>query len=127
MDNKRTKRIAKELQKEISSILASDIKDPRIGSLVSITDVELSNDLELAKVYVSSFGDRDEREDIIEGLENASGFIKRELGIRLKLRNIPDLRFLIDDSIERGIYMDKLISDVIKQDEENRKKHGNDE
>lgn len=127
MDNKRTKRVAKELQKEISSILANDIKDPRIGSLVSITDVELSKDLEMAKVYVSSFGDRNEREDIIEGLENASGFIKRELGIRLKLRNIPDLRFLIDDSIERGIYMDKLISDVIRQDEENRKKHGNDE
>lgn len=127
MDNKRTKRIAKELQKEISSILANDIKDPRIGSLVSITDVELSKDLEMAKVYVSSFGDRNEREDIIEGLENASGFIKRELGIRLKLRNIPDLRFLIDDSIERGIYMDKLISDVIRQDEENRKNHDNDE
>ena len=127
MDNKRTKRVAKELQKEISSILANDIKDPRIGSLVSITDVELSKDLEMAKVYVSSFGDRNEREDIIEGLENASGFIKRELGIRLKLRNIPDLRFLIDDSIERGIYMDKLISDVIRQDEENRKNHGNDE
>lgn len=127
MDNKRTKRIEKELQKEISAILATEIKDPRIDSLVSITDIDLTNDLEQAKVYVSSLGDEDKKEEILEGLRNASGFIKRELGIRLKLRNIPELIFKIDNSIERGIYMDNLISKVIKEDEEKRKKYGNDE
>lgn len=127
MDNKRTKRIEKELQKEISSILATEIKDPRINSLVSVTDIDLTNDLEQAKVYISSLGDEDEKEEIIEGLKNASGFIKRELGIRLKLRNIPELIFKIDNSIERGIYMDNLISRVIQEDEEKRKKYGNDE
>ncbi len=127
MDNKRTKRIAKELQKEISAILATEIKDPRINSLISVTDVDLTNDLEQAKVYISSLGDLDEKEDILDGLKNASGFIKRELGIRLKLRNIPELVFKIDDSIERGIYMDQLISKVLKEDEEKRKKYGNDE
>ncbi|MDO5026590.1 MAG: 30S ribosome-binding factor RbfA [Tissierellia bacterium] len=127
MDNKRTRRIAKELQKEISAILATEIKDPRINSLISVTDVDLTKDLEQAKVYISSLGDEEDKEDILEGLRNASGFIKRELGIRLKLRNIPDLIFKTDDSIERGIYMDNLISKVLKEDEEKRKKYGNDE
>lgn len=127
MDNKRTKRIEKELQKEISLILSTEIKDPRINSLVSVTAVDLTNDLEQAKVYISSLGDEEEKDEIIEGLKNASGFIKRELGIRLKLRNIPELIFKIDNSIERGIYMDNLISRVMKEDEEKRKLYGNDE
>lgn len=127
MDNKRTKRIEKELQKEISAIVATDIKDPRINSLVSITDVDLTNDLEFAKVYVSSLSTSDNREDIVECLQSASKFIKRELGMRLKLRNIPELTFVIDNSIERGIYMDNLISQVLKADEEKRKIYGNDE
>lgn len=127
MDNKRTKRIEKELQKEISLILSTEIKDPRINSLVSVTAIDLTKDLEQAKVYISSLGDEEEKDEIIEGLKNASGFIKRELGIRLKLRNIPELIFKIDNSIERGIYMDNLISRVMKEDEEKRKLYGNDE
>lgn len=127
MDYKRIKRIEKELQKEISTIVAKEIKDPRLNTLVSVTAIELTNDLEQAKVFISSLSTDQEREEIIEGLKNATGFIKRELGIRLKLRNIPELIFKYDESIERGIYMDSLIERVMKQDEENRKKYGNNE
>lgn len=126
MNDKRTKRIEKEIKKEVALIISTGIKDPRVGPMVSVTDVDLSNDLEFAKIYISTLGDDDEKQDAIDGLENATGFIKRELGIRLKLRHVPDLIFKLDESIERGIYMNKLIDDVLKADEENRQKHDND-
>ena len=121
MKIKRTKRIANEIKKEISQMMLVDMKDPRIDSLASITDVELSNDLEVAKIYLSSLGDHDAKQDLVDGMTNATGFIKRELGNRLKLRHVPELRFYVDDSIERGMYISSLSDDVIKNDEENRK------
>ena len=127
MDDKRTRRIEHELKREISSIMANDIKDPRVSTLASITAVDMTRDLQFAKVFVSTIGDEKEKEDIIEGLKNASGFIKRELGARLNLRHVPELTFHLDESIERGMYMGKLINDVLKQDEENRKKYGSEE
>lgn len=127
MDDKRTRRIEHELKREISSIMANDIKDPRVSTLASITAVDMTRDLQFAKVFVSTIGDEKEKEDIIEGLKNATGFIKRELGARLNLRHVPELTFHLDESIERGMYMGKLINDVLKQDEENRKKYGNEE
>ena len=127
MDDKRTRRIEHELKREISSIMANDIKDPRVSTLASITAVDMTRDLQFAKVFVSTIGDEKEKEDIIEGLKNATGFIKRELGARLNLRHVPELTFHLDESIERGMYMGKLINDVLKQDEENRKKYGSEE
>ena len=123
MDLKRTRRIAQELKKEVSSIISIDLKDPRVSSLASITDVELTNDLSQAKIFVSIIGDDEEKEETIEGLNSSKGFIKKELGQRLRLRHIPDLIFVLDETIERGRYMDNLIDKVIKQDEENRKRH----
>lgn len=126
MNEKRTRRIENEIKKEVALIIANDIKDPRVSSLISVTAVELSNDLEFAKIFISVLGDDQSKQDAVDGLENATGFIKREIGSRLKLRHIPELSFKIDDSIERGIYMDKLIQDVLKADEDNRQKHDND-
>ncbi len=123
MDLKRTRRIAQELKKEISSIISIDLKDPRVSSLASLNDVELTNDLSQAKVFVSIIGSDQEKEETIEGLNSSKGFIKKELGQRLRLRHIPELIFVLDETIERGIYMDNLIDKVIKQDEENRKKY----
>lgn len=123
MDLKRTRRIAQELKKEVSSIISIDLKDPRVSSLSSITDVELTNDLSQAKVFVSIIGSDQEKEETIEGLNSSKGFIKKELGQRLRLRHIPELIFVLDQTIERGVYMDNLIDKVIKQDEENRKKY----
>lgn len=121
MDIKRVRRIAGEMQKEISMIIANGIKDPRVSPMASVTAVDLKNDLQFAKIYISVLGDDKEKQDTIDGLKSSIGFIKKELGERLKLRHIPDITIHLDESIERGIYMEKLISEVMKKDNENRK------
>ena len=120
MNIKRIKRIESELKKEISMMITSDIKDPRIAPITSITEIDLTDDLQSAKIYVSVLGTDKEKEDTIEGLKNSIGYIKRELGKRLNLRHIPELRILLDEHIENAMRMEKLISDVIKKDEEAR-------
>lgn len=123
MDIKRTKRIEAEMKKEISLLMANEIKDPRLSAMASITAIELTNDLSQAKIFISVLGDREDKENSLAGLESSKGFIKKELGNRLKLRHIPDLIFKLDETIEHGLYMDKLIDEVIKRDNENRKNH----
>lgn len=123
MDNKRTRRVEQELKKELSRIISTEIKDPRLGTMTTVTAVEVTSDLRHAKVFISVLGNDKEKEEVLEGLANASGFIKKEISQSMKLRNFPDLHFKLDESIERGMYMGKLISDVMKQDEENRKNH----
>lgn len=123
MDIKRTKRIEVEMKKEISLLMANEIKDPRLSAMASITAIELTNDLSQAKIFISVLGDREDKENSLAGLESSKGFIKKELGSRLKLRHIPDLIFKLDETIEHGLYMDKLIDEVIKRDNENRKNH----
>ncbi|MGF0040463.1 30S ribosome-binding factor RbfA [Peptoniphilaceae bacterium SGI.131] len=123
MDIKRTKRIEAEMKKEISLLMANEIKDPRLSAMASITAIELTNDLSQAKIFISVLGDREDKENSLAGLESSKGFIKKELGSRLKLRHIPDLIFKLDETIEHGLYMDKLIDEVIKRDNENRKNH----
>lgn len=121
MDNKRTRRVEQELKKELSKIISTEIKDPRLGTMTTVTAVEVTSDLRHAKVFISVLGNDKEKREVIDALVNASGFIKKEIAHRIKLRHIPDLHFKLDESIERGMYMGKLISDVMKQDEENRK------
>lgn len=123
MDNKRTRRVEQELKKELSRIISTEIKDPRLGTMTTVTAVEVTSDLRHAKVFISVLGNDKEKEEVLEGLANASGFIKKEISQSMKLRHFPDLHFKLDESIERGMYMGKLISDVMKQDEENRKNH----
>lgn len=118
MDKKRIKRIESELKKEISLMINSDIKDPRIAPITSITDIELTDDLQSAKIFVSVLGSDFEKSETIYGLQNSIGFIKRELGKRMNLRHIPDLKIILDEHIEEAIRMEKLISDVIKKDNE---------
>ena len=120
MDKKRLKRIQSELTKEISMLINSDIKDPRIATITSITEIDLTDDLQSAKVYVSVFGNEKEKEETIEGLISSTGFIKRELGSRMNLRHIPDLKFMLDDQVEKALHIESLIDMAIKQDEEAR-------
>lgn len=91
-------------------MILKDLKDPRIG-MVTITKVKMSDDLKIAKVFFSVIGDELERENSKQGLESASGFIKRELGKRLKVKYIPNIKFIWDDSLEYGI----KISEVLKK------------
>lgn len=110
MASNRIKRISEEVKKVIGKMLISGIKDPRITSMVSVTDVEVTNDLRYAFVYVSLLGG-DEAESL-KGLNSARGYIRREVGKAVKLRYVPEIMFKIDDSIEKGMQMDELIRSV---------------
>lgn len=120
MDKKRIRRIESELTKEISMMIRSDIKDPRIAPITSITEINLTDDLQSAKIYVSILGEDEEKKETIEGLKNSIGFIKRELGNRMNLRHIPDIKFILDTQIEQAMHIESLIDKAIKQDEEAR-------
>lgn len=117
MANRRNNRLSGEMKKVISEIIRNEVRDPRLSELLSITDVNVTEDLKYAKVYVSVYGDI---EQSLEALKSARGFIRREVGKRIKLRITPELLFEKDESIEKGIYMSSLINKVIK-DEESRK------
>jgi len=99
------------IRKEISQILVSELKDPRIG-LVTITKVSVSDDLRVARVYYSVFGGEEQREDSYQGLASATGYIKRELGRRVRLRYMPEINFMLDDSLEYGEHIEKLLQRV---------------
>ncbi len=117
MANRRNNRLSGEMRKVISEIIRNDVKDPRISELLSITDVHVTEDLKYAKVYISVYGDA---EPTLKALSSAKGFIRREVGRKIKMRITPELIFEKDDSIENGIYMSRLINRVI-EDEESRK------
>ncbi|HBV67210.1 MAG TPA: 30S ribosome-binding factor RbfA [Clostridiales bacterium] len=117
MANRRNNRLSGEMRKVISEIVRNDVKDPRISELLSITDVHVTEDLKYAKVYISVYGDA---EPTLKALNSAKGFIRREVGRKIKMRITPELIFEKDDSIEKGIYMSRLINSVM-EDEESRK------
>lgn len=120
MNNRRINRISEEVKKVVSDIIANELKDPRISPMTSLTNVEVTRDLRYAKIYISVMGNEDEKTDTIKGLESAKGFIRREIGNRIDLRYVPEPVFYLDDSIEHGIYMSKLIDKVNKEDEKRR-------
>lgn len=123
MDKRRTLKISSQMQKELSKILAEDINDPRLSDNVifSITEVEVTNDLSYADIFVSVLGDENKKESVIEALDQAKGYMKKLIGERMRLRSMPEFRFKYDNSIEHGVYMDKLIAETIKRDEKNAK------
>lgn len=104
-------RINGEVQRELSTIIR-ELKDPRIGIMTSVMDVDVTPDLKFCKVYISVLGDEQAKADTLAGLKSASGFIRRELARTVNLRNTPELRFIIDESIEYGMKMSKLIDEV---------------
>ena len=108
--NNRTRRIAEEIRKIVSTMLINGIKDPRINSLVSVTDVEVTSDLIYAYIYVSILGG--DEESTLDGLKSACGYIRREVGKNIKIRHTPEIIFKIDDSLLKGMYMDELIKKV---------------
>lgn len=97
------------IQRELSALLLREIKDPRLATMITVTEVSTSLDLGYAKVFVSIMGTLDEKAEAIKGLKAASSFLRRELAERLHIRRIPDLDFYQDDSIERGARMIELI------------------
>ena len=109
-------RINGEVQKELSNIIRNEIKDPRIHPMTSVLAVEVAPDLKTCKAYISVLGDKEAKEATIKGLKNAEGYVRRQLAGSLNLRNTPEIRFILDESIEYGVAMSKLIDDVTKKD-----------
>lgn len=103
----RPERVAERIKREAADILET-LRDPRIG-MVSVTDVEVNHDLSAAKIYVSMLAQGDAREQTMDALQNASGFVRRQLAPRLGLREMPELRFLLDTSMERGARVEDLL------------------
>ena len=109
-------RINGEVLKELSNIIRSEIKDPRINPMTSVVAVEVAPDLKTCKAYISVLGDEKSQKDTIPGLKSAEGYIRRQLARTVNLRNTPEIRFILDQSIEYGINMSKLIDEVTEHD-----------
>ena len=107
----RTKRIAEEIKKVISTMLISGIKDPRITSMVSVTDVEVTNDLSFAKIYYTVL-DETKKESTQKALEKASSFIRTKLAEKIEIRHTPELKFIYDKSIAYGEHIEELIKEI---------------
>jgi ribosome-binding factor A len=123
---RRTERVSSVIQQEISHLLREEVNDPRLASLISIisiTKVSTSPDLRHAKIFISTFGNKVNKSEILQGFTAASGFLRRQLANRLKLKHMPELSFHLDDSIERGDEVLRLIEQVASSDTENEDEH----
>ena len=109
-------RINGEVLKELSNIIRGEIKDPRINPMTSVVAVVVAPDLKTCKAYISVLGDEKSQKDTITGLKSAEGYIRRQLARTVNLRNTPEIRFILDQSIEYGINMSKLIDEVTEHD-----------
>ena len=109
-------RINAEVQKELSNIIRGEIKDPRIHPMTSVMAVEVAPDLKTCKAFISVLGSEEAKQSTIRGLKSAEGYIRRQLAKNLNLRNTPEIRFILDESIEYGVNMSKLIDDVMMKD-----------
>lgn len=109
----KTDRVAEDIKREIIAIIRDEIKDPRVqGKLLTVVRVEVSGDLSYAKAYISAMEGLEAAQEAAKGLKNAAGYIRREVGQRLRLRKTPELRFVADDSIEHGMSIAKMLKDL---------------
>lgn len=113
----RPERLAEAIKKEVSDMMRDELKDPRIG-FATITLVEVSSDLRYAKIYVSVLGAPGEQKNTLSALESAKGFVRSELGRRIRLRYTPEITFKLDTSIQRGTRVIKLLEETIKEGEQ---------
>ena len=106
-------RINGEVLRELSNIIRGEIKDPRINPMTSVVTVEVAPDLKTCKAYISVLGDEESQKATLAGLRSAEGYIRRQLAHSINLRNTPEITFVLDQSIEYGVRMSKMIDDVI--------------
>ena len=117
-------RINAEVQRELSEIIRTEVKDPRLAAaMVSVVSVEVTPDLKYCKAYISVLGDEKAQADTLKGLQSAEGYIRRELAHTLNMRNTPEIKFVLDQSIEYGVSMSKLIDDVNSHSEKREDEH----
>ena len=114
----RTDRIEEEIKKVVGSLIDNGIKDPRVNGLISVTKVDVSKDMKYCKIYVSMIGTKDV-DEAMEGLNSAKGVVRKEIGDRIRTFNTPEVKFIYDDSMEYGQHIDKIISSLnIQHDDE---------
>ena len=119
-------RINGEVQKELSVIIQNEIKDPRIAPMTSVVAVEVAPDLKTCKAYISVLGNEEAAQNTLAGLKSAEGYIRRHLARTVNLRNTPEIRFILDQSIEYGVTMTKLIDDVLRTEQRDEGEHEQD-
>lgn len=120
-DYPRSRRIAEQVQRELSDIIRLELKDPRVG-MITIVDVEVSLDQSNARVFFTLLGDQARIAETTEGLQHAAGFLRSELAHRMKLRIVPHLQFKYDESVERGMHVSQLIDAAVAQDKARTRK-----
>lgn len=114
----RTDRIEEEIKKVVSKLIDQELKDPRLTGLISVTKVEVTRDLKYCKVFVSMLG-TDNKDEAMEALKSSAGYVRREVGAKVRLFSTPEIKFEFDDSIEYGAHIQNIIKELgIKQDEE---------
>lgn len=124
--NRRVERVAELIKREVSQLLFSGIKDGRVGlGMVSVTDVDVSGDLQHAKIFVSIYGNDETRAETMAGLKSATGYVRSELGHRIRLRRTPEIVFLEDRSIERGTKVLSLLNRLSQESQENQPNESN--
>jgi ribosome-binding factor A len=116
--SRRIERLNEQFKREVADILRFEVKDPRVG-IVTVTEAQVAPDLSFARLYVSPMGDEDEKKEAFKGLAAASPYIRHELGKRLQIRQIPELRFEQDNALEYGMHIDRLLAEI-KQSESER-------
>ena len=107
----RIDRISEDIKRELIAVLR-EVKDPRVSGLLTVVKVDVSNDLSYAKVYISAVEGIETAKESVKGLKAASGFIRKQLGTNLHLRKTPELKFIADDSIEKGMQLFNKIKDI---------------
>lgn len=112
----RVGRIGEQIKKEISHLIQSELKDPRLG-FITVTGVKVSGDLSQAVIYVSIMGSEDDTKETLHALEKAKGFLRTEIGKRVRLRHTPELIFKLDESIAYGSKIEKLLQEITKTEE----------
>lgn len=110
-------RVNAEVQHELANLIREGIKDPRIHPMTSVTAVEVAPDLKTCRAYISVMGNEEAKKNTIAGLKSAEGYIRRQLAKNINLRNTPEIRFILDESIEYGVAMSKLIDEVTGKEE----------
>jgi len=111
MSELRANRVAEQMKKELGEILTRKIKDPRVG-FVTVTDVEVTGDLQQAKIFISVLGDQKEKQNTLMGLAKAKGFIRSEIGNRIRLRKTPEIEFEFDEAQERGNRIERILREL---------------
>lgn len=119
MDFSRSERIAEEIKRSVSQTINNDLKDPRINGLISVTKVKVTRDLRYAKIFISLFGEENTKDEVFEVLKKAKGYIRRELASNLRIKFVPEISFKLDESMEYGAHIQKLLNEVSRQEQEN--------